>query len=133
MQVTDAIKNRHSVRKFLDKEIPDAVITQLIESARLAPSAYNAQPWRFVVVKSNELKEFLKQNNIFKQAFVCQAPVIIVCLADANVFLKEKFENTFSNALEIGGQVVAVRDVSIATQNLVLQAQARARLLMKFS
>lgn len=77
MQVTDAIKNRHSVRKFLDKEIPDAVITQLIEAARLAPSAYNAQPWRFVVVKSNESKELLKQNNIFKQAFVCQAPVII--------------------------------------------------------
>lgn len=122
MKVKDAIESRRSIRKFLEKEIPDSVVLQLIESACLAPSAYNAQPWRFVIIKSKEQKELLKQNNIFKQPFVYKAPVIIVCLADADVFPKERFENTFSNASEIGGQVGAVRDISIASQNLVLQA-----------
>lgn len=122
MDVEIAIKNRRSVRKYQNREVEDAVIEKLIESARLAPSAYNAQPSRFVIIKTEQEKVILEKNNIFKQKFVYLAPLIIVCLGDPDVFPVERMENTYSNPGEIAGETGAVRDVSIASQNLVLQA-----------
>jgi nitroreductase len=116
------IKKRVSVRKFQKKAVPTALVNKIMEAARLAPSAYNAQPWRFVVVSSLQVKQILRENNIFKQSFVCEAPLIIVCSADPDVFPKERFESTYSDATEIGGNIGAVRDLSISAQNLVLAA-----------
>ncbi|MGA2418038.1 MAG: nitroreductase family protein [Candidatus Staskawiczbacteria bacterium] len=122
MKVEDAIKIRRSIRKYKDIAVPEDLINELIEAARLAPSAYNAQPWKFFIVKDKNLKQKLKDNNIFKHPFVYEAPLIIICCGDPDVFPKERFENIYSNASEIGGGVGAVRDVSIASQNLVLRA-----------
>ena len=122
MEVKIAIENRRSVRKYQDKKIPDSLVNELIEAARLAPSAYNAQPTRFVIIRSEEVKEKLKENKIFKQNFVYQAPIIIICCGDAEVYPKERLENTYSSPKEIAGEVGAVRDISIAAQNLVLRA-----------
>jgi len=122
MDVKKAIKKRRSIRKYRDKKISNVLVKELINAARLAPSAYNAQPSRFFIVKSISVKQKLKENNIFKQDFVYTAPIIIVCCADQNVFPKERFEPIYSNPREIGGELGAVRDLSIATQNLVLRA-----------
>ena len=46
-----AIKSRKSERRYLSKEIPNEILEDIIDCARLAPSAYNSQPWRFVVVR----------------------------------------------------------------------------------
>ena len=43
----EAIEQRRSIRKFTRESIPDAHIDALLDAARLAPSACNAQPWRF--------------------------------------------------------------------------------------
>lgn len=51
------IKTRRSIRKYKKKEIPDEIIKQIIDCARLAPSANNLQPWLFVVVKNKSLKQ----------------------------------------------------------------------------
>lgn len=48
----EQIRTRRSIRKYIDKEVENEKILQLIESARLAPSGSNTQPWHFVVVKS---------------------------------------------------------------------------------
>lgn len=122
MNIKTAIETRRSIRKYQDQEIPESLIKELIEAARLAPSAYNAQPSRFVILKSKKIKETLKGNKVFKQPFVYEAPVIIVCSADPEVYPKEKFEPTYSNPREIAGEVGAVRDLSISVQNLVLRA-----------
>ena len=66
-----------------------------------------------------EEKEILRKNKIFKQEFVCEAPLIIVCCADPTAFPREKFESGYDDKYEIR----AVRDLSIASQNLVLQAE----------
>ena len=49
--VIDAIKNRRSIRQYKPDPAPDDIISQLLDCARLAPSASNRQPWRFVVLK----------------------------------------------------------------------------------
>ena len=58
MEVTEAIRNRKSVRAFLDKPVPDRVITEILECARWAPSGANTQPWH-VAVLTGETKRQL--------------------------------------------------------------------------
>ena len=50
MNVTDAIKNRYSVRGFSNEPVPMSVIREVLELARLAPSNSNTQPWHIAIV-----------------------------------------------------------------------------------
>lgn len=54
MKLKEVIKNRRSTRKFSNQEIKKEDIYELIESARVSPSAGNRQPWYFVVLESDE-------------------------------------------------------------------------------
>ncbi|MFA5349096.1 MAG: nitroreductase family protein [Candidatus Paceibacterota bacterium] len=122
MDVNKTIETRRSIRKYQDKEISMDLIKDILNAARLAPSAYNAQPSRFIVIQDKKIKETLKENNVFKQPFVYNAPVIIICLGDPEVYPKERLEPIYSNPKEIAGDIGAVRDVAISAQNLVLRA-----------
>lgn len=55
MELIETICNRRSIRKYLDIDVPNELIEDLINCARLAPSAKNRQPWKFLIVK-NEIK-----------------------------------------------------------------------------
>jgi nitroreductase len=57
--VIEAIKKRRSVRSYESKPIPKDIITMIIEAGNEAPSAMNSQPWRFVVVEDEKVKEKL--------------------------------------------------------------------------
>jgi F420 biosynthesis protein FbiB-like protein len=50
-QLLDLLRRRRSVRRFIDVPIDRSAIERVLEAARLAPSAHNRQPWRFVVVQ----------------------------------------------------------------------------------
>lgn len=53
METKETIKNRRSIRKYKNIKISKELIEDLIECARLAPSAKNRQPWKFVIVKGD--------------------------------------------------------------------------------
>lgn len=53
------IRGRRSIRRYQDREVPDALITQVLEAARWAPSAHNRQPWRFAVIPRGETRHRL--------------------------------------------------------------------------
>ena len=55
MGLIDAVYARHSVRGFLDKEVPEDVLNRLFEIAQQAPSNCNVQPWK-AYIASGELK-----------------------------------------------------------------------------
>ena len=61
------------------------MIEELLESARLAPSGSNRQPWRFIVVTDAKEKAKLRQV-CFEQAFIEEAPVVFVCCADLTAY-----------------------------------------------
>ena len=50
MNVTDALKKRISTRAFLPKPVPEALLREILETARYSPSGGNMQPWKVVVV-----------------------------------------------------------------------------------
>lgn len=118
MHVKEAIKKGRSIRAYQDKEVPDEIINELIDAARLAPSGNNAQPWMFKIFKSEEDKQKLKEINMFKQDFVYAAPVLIVCCADTSAYSAGRKDPV----LDDDNKMRAIRDLSIAAQNLILRA-----------
>ena len=53
----ELVKKRRSIRSFKPDPIPDEYVDKIIEAARWAPSGANSQPWEFIVVKKQELKD----------------------------------------------------------------------------
>jgi coenzyme F420-0:L-glutamate ligase / coenzyme F420-1:gamma-L-glutamate ligase len=58
-RVLDAVRGRRSVRKYLPKEVPTALVNEVLDAARWAPSPHGRQPWRFAVITRTETKEGL--------------------------------------------------------------------------
>lgn len=81
LTVSEAAARRRSIRSYAPEPIPREDITEILGEAILAPSAFNAQPWRFVVVESEEAKRELAAvaNN---QRQVLSAPAVIVLYTD---------------------------------------------------
>jgi len=144
MDVSEAIRKRRSIRKFKPDPIPEEKIRLLLESARLAPSGTNTQPWRFIVIKDNDTKKKL-QEAAHNQRHIGRAPVIIVCCADLKAFkefpervdeliesgaLPERTREVFIPYLSKGMDTVtkdalmvaAAANVAIAVEHIVLQA-----------
>ena len=82
MEVFEAIEKRRSIRKYKPSGISNEYLKKILEAARLAPSAGNRQPWRFVVVRNSDRKKLLAEA-AQNQMFLADAGVIIVALADA--------------------------------------------------
>lgn len=61
MPLLDVIFERRSVRRYKRKQVPKKVLRNILEAARLAPSATNAQPWHFIVITDQEKKNALSQ------------------------------------------------------------------------
>lgn len=61
MNVTEAVRSRHSIRAFLDKPVPEAVIREVLDTAARAPSGGNVQPWRIYAVAGEPLARFKAQ------------------------------------------------------------------------
>jgi nitroreductase len=80
MNVFDAIRNRRSVRSYLDKSIEEEKLNAVLEAGRLAPSASNRQEWRFVVVEDRDVRRKIAEA-ANGQSFVGEAPVVIVACA----------------------------------------------------
>ena len=83
MDVYEAIIKRKSVRAFKDKDVPEEMISRLLEAARLAPSASNRQEWRFIVVRDPATRKQLSKAAM-GQKFVGEAPVVLACCAETD-------------------------------------------------
>lgn len=81
MTVMEAAEARRSVRRYKDQPVPEADLREMLRVTGLAPSAFNVQPWRFVVVRDDALREELRQA-AYGQAQVTSAPAVIVMYSD---------------------------------------------------
>jgi len=97
----EVIKKRRSIRRYKSKPVAEDILTNILEAARLAPSAGNRQPWHFIVVKDNERKQQLGIPQ-----WAAEAPIVIVGCADT----KTRPEPT------------CLVDLSIAFEHIVLAA-----------
>jgi nitroreductase len=109
MDVREAIKLRRSIRKFQNKNIPRETLEKILNAGRLAPSANNRQPWKFITVidetKRRKLAEAAKG-----QKFVGEASAIIVGVA---------LNPDYIMSCGVPGYAV---DISIALDHMMLAA-----------
>jgi nitroreductase len=116
----EAIEQRRSIRKFKSEPVPDEYIDALLDAARLAPSGSNAQPWRFKIVKNLSMKEKLVKA-AYDQAFIAEAPVVLVCCADIRGYL-----DGVVSGLQDLGKIGAVEDRIV---HIVLERTDRMKTL----
>src|SRR5689334_330272 len=80
LSAPDAIARRRATRRFdPDRPLPDDLLAQILRLATLAPSGFNLQPWRFVVVRSRRNRERLRAC-AFNQPKITEAPVVLIVL-----------------------------------------------------
>jgi nitroreductase len=109
------IFERRSCRAFRSDAIPKEDLDRLLEAMRMAPSAGNCQPWRFLVVQSAEEREALAVA-AFGQNFIADAPiVIVVCIDPARS--SERYGSR-------GRELYVFQDTAAAVENLLIAATA---------
>jgi len=112
--VIHLIKNRRSIKKFLPKDVSDAILRELIDAARHAPSAGNHQPWEFIIVRDPVIKQHLAEA-CYNQMWIKDAPVLIVA----------GINNRLAGAVygERGLKLYGIQDVAAAIENMLIAAE----------
>jgi nitroreductase len=122
MKIIETILSRKSIRRYSSMPVEDQKIRTMIESARLAPSGMNTQPWNYILVQKTDTKKRIAA--VCKQKWMLQAPIFIVCVADIRVRInngKPIVLHENSPQLEVK-QII--RDTSISIEHLILQAES---------
>lgn len=119
MGFLDLVRKRRSTRSFLPNPVEREKIERCLEAARLAPSACNGQPWRFIVVESQPLKDNLVEKAFSgphkMNSFAIKAPVIV-----AVVTLPTKTAASLAGFFRRLSYPLI--DIGIACEHFVLQA-----------
>jgi nitroreductase len=115
------IVSRQSDRKYSNKPVEKEKLDRIIEAGRMAPSACNAQPWKFIVADDPglclKLADAASAKLLGMNSFVSQAPVMIVIVREQANFTSR-----------VGGSIkkkdYSLIDIGIAAENICLQAEA---------
>jgi nitroreductase len=100
--LSQALSERRATPSFDGKPIPDADLKRILRAGLSAPSGYNMQPWRFIVVRNPEQKVRLRDAS-YNQAKVEEASAVIVACGDADGWRKGDVEEMLRLGRE-GGQ-----------------------------
>ena len=105
LTVREAAEQRRSVREYEPEPVPQEDLAEILRLTGLAPSAFNLQPWRFVVVQTPEMKAKLAAA-AFNQRQVLSAPAVIVLYTDMEDAL-EKVDDVLHPNMDAAKQAVS--------------------------
>ncbi len=111
-ELLSLLRARRSIRRYRPDPVPEALVEQLLEAGRWAPSAGNRQPWRFVVVREPAMRQRVAELAAYgpiRWPFVAEAPLLIVLCGDARVPIYRQFLH---------------EDIGLAGAQIMLQAHA---------
>jgi F420 biosynthesis protein FbiB-like protein len=141
LSLRDLFVGRRSIRRYLSLPVARELVDSLLEAATTAPSAHNRQPWRFLVIESEAMKEKLARamgerlradrlrdgdpvdaieaDVSRSHARLTNAPVLVlVCMTKADM---DRYADERRNRAE---RLMAVQGTAMAAQNLLLAAHA---------
>ena len=112
MEYIDLIHSRESIRNYdPNRPVPNEIMEKILDAGRLAPSACNIQPWKFLVISSSEMLE--KVRLCYNRQWFKDAPHILVILGLKNQAWKRSYDGY--NSIET--------DVAIAMTHIILGAE----------
>ncbi|MDD3981001.1 MAG: nitroreductase family protein [Spirochaetia bacterium] len=116
------IEQRKSVRKYSSKQVEKEKLDAILESARIAPSGHNKQPWHFIVVSDPEKRQEIATVSK-QQRWMISAPLHIVCIADIRARVQSP-EPTYVDEETPSFELKRViRDTAIAASHILLEAR----------
>jgi coenzyme F420-0:L-glutamate ligase / coenzyme F420-1:gamma-L-glutamate ligase len=137
--VTEAIQKRRSIREYQSRSVPYSAVKEILDGARCAPSAHNAQPWRFVVISDINAKQVLAEamaaawlrdlerdgvpaksrTELVKKSKerISQVPVLIMACLTLENMVKFPDEERRRNERDL-----AIQSLAAAMQNMLLTA-----------
>ena len=140
MSLSDVIKKRRSIRKYLPRQVPNSIVKEVLAAAGWAPSAHNSQPWRFIVLADASVKrrladamadawaKDLQRDGITVESdkrterverFATAPVLVLACLTVVDL---RKFPDSERQMCE---RDLAVQSFGAALQNLLLAAHAK--------
>jgi len=112
MEYTDLIRTRESVRNYDPKRpVPKEILEKILEAGRLAPSACNYQPWKFILISSSAMLEKVKA--CYDREWFKDSPHILVALGLRDQAWNRSYDGY--NSIET--------DVAIAMTHIILAAE----------
>src|SRR5215210_1864256 len=97
--ITEVVLERRATIHFKEsEEIPENILRAILQLGTQAPSGYNLQPWRFIVVRDEANRKRLQQV-AFNQPKVAEAPVIIIAVG-----MKEEWKQTADEVFQEGAR-----------------------------
>ena len=119
MSFLDLANKRYSVRNYKNTPVPQENINRCIEAARLAPSACNSQPWKFIIVDDpeliNELAKAAFEGFLDFNHFAFKAPVLVLIVSE-----RQKLFAIFAGVVK--KKIFSLMDIGIAAEHFCLQA-----------
>lgn len=111
MNFDELIHKRYSCRHYSPNDIPEELLNQVLEAARLAPTASNRQPFQIIIIKTENQQE--KLMHIYHRDWFVQPPLILaVCSQPQMGWVRKKYDQ----------QSYAAVDAAIVVDHITLQA-----------
>lgn len=104
MDTIQAIKTRVSIRNYRNAPVPKEILTDIVDCGRMAPTGYNHQPWMFIVVTDQDMRNRISQAARYGK-FIKDAGACIAVFCDK-------------------GGVTILEDACAATENMIIAAQS---------
>lgn len=113
MNTLESIHSRRSIRRFTEQTITDEQLHTLLDAAMTAPSAGNAQPWEFIIVRSQEGREGIARRHPYAAMALKSQVCVAICGNTAN----EKYPGFWPQdcAAAIQNLLLAARDLGIGS------------------
>lgn len=114
-QFLNLVAERYSCRSYKNKPVAKELIIKILETARLAPSAVNKQPWKFLVLDTPELKQAVA--DCYPRDWIKTAPVFIIALGDHSTAWHRGGDNKDHTDVDVS---IAVEHICLAAASLDL-------------
>lgn len=124
-EVIKVMNNHRSIRNYLDKEVPENIINELVSVAQAAPSSINGQQTSVIVIRDKDKKAKIAEM-AGNQTWIAQAPVFLLFIADYYKIkiASEKVNKPLAIIDSIEATMVASVDAGLSAQNVITAAES---------
>lgn len=128
MDVSEAIRTKRAVRKFLDKPIPGEIIHQILNAGRRSQSSKNSQPWQFIAITDKSILKALSECGSWASHLSGAALGVAILTPDP----AEKFQTMFDAGQAAAFMQLAAWELGIGSCPASIYEPEKARTILSF-
>lgn len=128
MKVSEAIRTKRAVRKFLDKPLPDDVVKTILNAGRRSQSSKNNQGWQFIAIRDKEILKALSQCGEWAGHIAGAA----LCIAILTPEPTEKFQTMFDAGQAAAFMQLAAWELGVGSCPASIYEAEKARAILGF-